>query len=214
MMLESERAAEALRDAFPGREDAPLACALLGLLAEGRPVTAATLATGAGRSAEDVPAQLARWPNVERDADGAVVGFSGLTLRRTAHSFETAGRQLHTWCAWDTLFLPAILGATARVRSTCPISGRTVQLVVSPNCVERADPPDLHVSFPALATTNTADIAGTLCCHVHFLAGVAAGRAWQQAHPDGDVLDIRAAFDLGCRAVAPLIAAAGGEGCC
>ena len=35
--------------------------------------------------------------------------FSGLTLTSTTHSFEVRGQQLHTWCAWDTLFLPALL---------------------------------------------------------------------------------------------------------
>lgn len=44
------------------------------------------LAAVAGRSHDDVDTQLARRPNVERDADAAVIGFSGLTLRTTAHS--------------------------------------------------------------------------------------------------------------------------------
>ena len=213
-MSELERTAEALRDTFPGCQDAPLAGALLRLLAQGRPVTPAMLATAAGRDVDDVEAQLTRWPNVERSADTAVVGFSGLTLRPTAHSFEVDGVQLHTWCAWDTLFLPAMLGATARVRSKCPVTGGRVELVVAPRSVEHADPPDLHVSFPPPATTNTADITGTFCGHVYFLAGPDAARTWRQAHPGGDTLDLAAAFELGCRTVAPLAAAAGTGGRC
>jgi alkylmercury lyase len=207
-------AAEALRGTFPGCEDAPLAMTLLRLLAEGRRVTTAALAGAAGRPQEAVVRQLARWPNVERDGELAVVGFSGLTLGETAHSFEVGGRRLHTWCAWDTLFLPALLDASARVRSTCPVTGTGVELVVSPECVERAEPEPLYLSFPPVTATDIADITGSFCCQVHFLAGSDAARAWRGAHPDGEVLDLTAAFALGCAAVAPFAAASGGKECC
>jgi hypothetical protein len=53
----------ALRARFPACEDAPLALALVRLLARGKPVTNATLAAVAERPIDDVAAQLARWPN-------------------------------------------------------------------------------------------------------------------------------------------------------
>ena len=204
--LDRARTASALGDAFPACEDAPPALALVRLLARGRPVTEAMLAAGAGRAIDDVAAHLARWPNVERDADGAVIGFSGLTLRPTDHGFQVDDQQLHTWCAWDTLFLPGMLGTTAHVRSTCPVSGRKVQLIVAPDGVEHADPPETHVSFPPSTGTDTADITGTFCCHVRFLAGTDAAYAWRETHPDGHVLDLATAFELGRRTTAPLTA--------
>ena len=124
---------DVLRDTFPACEDAPLALTLVRQLARGKPVTEAALAAAGNRTTDEIAAQLARWPNIERDADAAVIGFSGLTLRSTAHSFQVEGRPLHTWCAWDTLFLPGMLGVTARVRSNCPVSGRAVDLVVAPD---------------------------------------------------------------------------------
>jgi alkylmercury lyase len=214
MMSTSGPTAGALRDTFPACEDAPLALTLLRLLARGEPVTHAALAAAGERTTDDVAAQLARWPNTERDADGAVLGFSGLTLRPTAHSFHVEGRHLHTWCAWDTLFLPSMLGITAHVRSTCPVSGRRVQLAVAPDRVEHAEPPGIRVSFPPPANTNTADITGTFCCHVHFLAGADAARTWQGTHPEGHVLDLTAAFELGCRTTAPLTASSTAQECC
>lgn len=210
----TEMTAEALRSTFPGCEDAPLAVTLLHLLAEGEPVTTAALARTAARKREDVAAQVAQWPNIERDDDGAIVGFSGLTLRPTAHAFHVAGRRLHAWCAWDTLFLPAMLGTTARVRSTCPVTGRAVELTVAPDGIDHAEPEPLHVSFPPLATTDTSNITGSFCGHVHFLAGDDAARAWQDSHLEGEVLDVRAAFALGCGTVAPLTAAGAGRECC
>ena len=210
-----ELAADALRDTFPGCENAPLAVALVRLLAHGQPVSTGTLADAARRPEHEVAAQLARWPNVERDADGAVAAFSGLTLRSTLHSFVVVGRHLHTWCAWDTLFLPALLNMTAHIRSTCPMTGCEVELVVGPAGVERAEPAPLHVSFPPVATTDTDNITSSFCCHVHFLAGDDAAHAWQNAHPDGEVRALETAYALGRRAVEPLAAAASaGTGCC
>lgn len=198
----AKAADEVLRSLSAGCEDAPLASTLLELLAQGRPVTTAGLADALALAPEDVARRLSGWPNIERDADDAVIGFSGLTLRPTAHSFEVEGQRLHTWCAWDTLFLPALLGATARVRSTCPVTGAGVELVVAPDAIEHAQPQDLHVSFPSAATTDLADITGSFCCHVHFLAGAHAASSWRDAHPESEVLDVAAAFARGCRAFA------------
>jgi alkylmercury lyase len=185
--------AESLAGTFPGCEDAPLATALLRELAAGEPVVAATLGERAGT-------MLVRWPNVNYDDDGRVVAFSGLSLRPTAHRFTVGGRQLYTWCAWDTLFLPAMLGQSADVESTCPVTGSGVRLTVDPNGVRRADPHPLWVSFPPAATTSTADITGTFCCHVHFLATPAAAEHWLSQHPEGTVLDLDEAYALGRKA--------------
>jgi alkylmercury lyase len=185
--------AESLAGTFPGCEDAPLALALLRELAAGEPVVASTLGERAGTV-------LVRWPNVNYDDDGRVVAFSGLSLRPTAHRFTVGGRQLYTWCAWDTLFLPAMLGQSADVESTCPVTGSGVRLSVDPHGVRHADPQPLWVSFPPAATTSTADITGTFCCHVHFLATPAAAEHWLNRHPDSTVLDIDDAYKLGRKA--------------
>ena len=87
--------------------------------------------------------------NVELDDHGRVVAFSGLSLTPTAHRFTVAGRTLYTWCAWDTLFLPALLGQSARVESPCPITGTAVRLEVEPSGVRDVDPEEVWVSFPA-----------------------------------------------------------------
>ncbi|MCQ4438245.1 organomercurial lyase, partial [Clostridioides difficile] len=46
--------------------------------------------------------------STEWDDYGNVVGY-GLTLRETPHTFEVDGRRLYTWCAFDTLFFPALI---------------------------------------------------------------------------------------------------------
>jgi alkylmercury lyase len=136
-----------------------------------------------------------------------VIGFSGLTLRETPHELEVDGRQLHAWCAWDTLFLPALLGRTARVRSPVADTSAVVELVVSPRGIEATNLRGLHVSFPSIPATDPDDITGSFCCHVFFLRGADAARAWSKSHPGGHAVDIQTAFDLGRRAIESLLAA-------
>jgi alkylmercury lyase len=185
-----ETLAESLAGTFPACDDAPLAHLLLRELAKGEPVAASTLD-------RRVAVALTRWPNVKYDDHGRVVAFGGLSLIATGHRFKVGGRELCTWCAWDTLFLPAILDASADVESRCPITGADVRLTVAPNGTVDFDPPSLRVSFPPPATTSTADITGTFCCHVHFLAGREAADEWLSRHPAGIVLELDDAYQLG-----------------
>ena len=114
------------------------AVSLYRLLAEGAPVAPERLAERAALPRERVIELLARWAGVYRDRDGSVIGFWGLTIRDMPHRLEIGGRTLHAWCAWDTLFLPEILGGRAVVTSTCPTTGATVSLEVEQNGVRRA----------------------------------------------------------------------------
>jgi alkylmercury lyase len=193
-----------LAGTFPACDDAPLARALLVALARGEPVTDEQLAAETQRPVGEVMVALGRWPNVHRDDGGAVVAFSGLSLRPTKHRFSVAGRSLFTWCAWDTLFLPELLAQPADVRSTCPLTGAPVWLRVDDGGVTASEPPDLWVTFPSLACTSTADIVGSFCCHVHFVAGRDAAQRWLEEHADGRVLDLRDAYVVGQRATAAL----------
>ncbi|MCA1703340.1 MAG: alkylmercury lyase MerB [Actinobacteria bacterium] len=197
-----------LQSAFPPREDAPLARRLLRLLAKGRAASAAALAEGVGTDPAAAASALESWPNVELDRAGHVVSFSGLSLTPTPHRFEVGGQSLYAWCAWDTLFLPALLGEPATVRSTCPMTGTNVELEVTLSGVTHTQPGELFVSFPPVAITGTNNITSSFCCHVHFLAGAAAADAWRKRHPDGMVFDLEAAYELGRRTVAPLLALA------
>jgi len=134
---------------------------------------------------------------VHYDAQARVGAFGGLSVLPTDHRFEVAERQLYTWCAWDTLFLPALLGQQARVESTCPVTGTEVRLSVGPDRVGAAQPTSLQVSFPAPASTVTFDITASFCCHVHFLADQAAADAWVAENPKGLTLGLEDAVELG-----------------
>jgi alkylmercury lyase len=191
-----EALARLLGSTFPGRDDAPLARALLRELARGEPVSDAALAAAADRAEYDVTQTLARWPNLRRDEHGRVEAFGGLSLRPTEHRFEVRGQRLYTWCAWDTLFLPALLDTHAVVESQCPVTNVRVSLTVAPERVLASRPEDVWVSFPPPARTSTANIIESFCCHVHFLAGQEVATGWVNAR-DGLALDLDDAFELG-----------------
>lgn len=199
-----EDLADGLAGTFPGAEDAPLAVSVLRALAKGRPLTDREIATAAGRTIDEVARVLSRGPNVQRDEHGCVVAFGGLSLLETSHRFETGGRRLFTWCAWDTLLLPALLGRPATVRSTCPITGSQVCLEVTSAGVGAADPEDPFVSFPPPGAADPMDITGSFCCRVHFLAGPEAASVWLVQAPGSVVLSLEEAFRLGRLATANL----------
>lgn len=55
---------------------------------------------------------------------GASIGFAGLSLRADhPRRFVVDGRAFTTWCAWDTLSLPALLQSNAVVESPDPETG-------------------------------------------------------------------------------------------
>ena len=125
-------------------------------LAEGTAAPADEIAERAGESIELTEHLLATWPGVFRDDGGRVVGYWGLTIGKLdpTHAIEVDGRHLFAWCAWDTLFLPGLLGAKARVESTCPDTHEAISLVVQPDGIRETSHPQAVVSFLLRAPTS------------------------------------------------------------
>jgi alkylmercury lyase len=170
-------------------------------LAEGSPAPASDIAQRAGASAERVEELLASWPGVYLDEAKNVIGFWGLTITKLSptHRVRVDGRNLFAWCAWDTLFLPGILGANARVDSACPTTGETISLVVSPEGVVETSHPGAVVSFRTPDRNFDADVIQSFCHFVHFFASHEAGEAWTAEHPGTFLFSLEDAFELGRR---------------
>lgn len=102
-------------------------------LAHGEPVLRADLA-----EALEVPTctmdELLEHPNLKclayTDREGQIISLGGLAVREMPHRFKVDGRTLYTWCAWDSLFIPGILGLEADVESPAPGSAARVRLNV------------------------------------------------------------------------------------
>ncbi|GMT42934.1 MAG: alkylmercury lyase [bacterium] len=179
-------------------DERTLSIQLYRLLANGKPVYPEEAAKAAGMPSEKVNEILNRWPGVFYDDDKNIIGYWGLAIRKMNHCFEVDGKTFYAWCAWDTLFIPAIIGKSAKVESRCPATKNTIRLTVTPDGVESADPDDIAVSFLLPETGNELEsITTSFCCHVHFFSSLDAASKWVSQHPGTFVLSLKDAFKLG-----------------
>ena len=131
-----------------------------------------------------------------------MLGFGGLAAAQMQHRFEVEGRTLWTWCAWDSLFIPEILGKPARIESRDPQSGGIVRLVVSPDRVESVEPKGAVVSFllpDGHFRTSAANVMAQFCHFVFFFTSRASGERWMAKHPGTFLYSLDDAFALAKR---------------
>lgn len=184
--------------------------ATIDLLANGRPVPPEALARATGTSVEQARAQLeyARGRGAEVAEDGAIVGLA-LTLRPTGHRFRVRGNDLFTWCGFDALFLPILLGEPAEVGSTCPVTGAEIRLTVQPDGrVSAATPATVVVGIVGEEVTSCCPVAGpgsAICTQMPLFASRAAAERWLPDHPGVSIVDLdqarqvaRAYVEAGC----------------
>lgn len=193
--------AGALADALRGSvctEKPELSGRLLHLLAEGHPVSPEQIAASLDLTREDASAVLRRLPSVELDDEGNVIGILGLTINPTPHCFRVDGQGLFTWCALDSLFLPAALGKSARVESPCPVTGTKIQITVSPDGVEGLEPAGavMAIIIPD-ASEACCNIRDAFCDQVHFFSSPEAASEWVREHEGAAILSVDDAHTLG-----------------
>jgi alkylmercury lyase len=166
------------------------------LAEEGQPVEPERLATASHRSLEEIEA-LVRSSDAEVDHEGKIAGW-GLTLLPTAHQFHLGGKTFSGWCALDTLVLPALLGATARVISTCPATGKQIRLTVTPETIADLEPEAAVISarLPGEAT-NPCKVREGVCLQGHFFASHEAAASWPSLHQEAVLLSAEEAAELG-----------------
>jgi alkylmercury lyase len=197
--LETKRLARELVGAMPpltAREQR-VAIVLYRLLAEGRPVAPERLAERTGLRDEEVRRLLESWPGIYFE-DGGIVGFWGLALYQMPHRLHLDGRELRAWCAWDTLFLPELIGRPATAQSSCPTTGKTVSLEVIPGSgVRNLSPAGAVLSFLRREQPFDADTIISFCHFVHFFASEAAALEWTATHPNTFVISIDDGFEIG-----------------
>jgi alkylmercury lyase len=137
------------------------------------------------------------------DDQGRVLGFGGLAAAPMHHRFEVDGRTLSTWCAWDSLFIPEILGRPARVTSPDPESSEVVRLVVTPDRIESVEPDGAVISFiapdaPVFGTSAT-NVMAKFCHFIFFFASRSSGERWVAKHSGTFLYSLDDAFALAKR---------------
>lgn len=177
---------------------------VLRLVARGRPVSdkrVERIAASLEMEPADAVALVHRVS--ERDAKDRVIGILGLSLKRHPHRFAFDGLNLWTWCAWDALFLPTLLGTTAEVASACPVTGDEIRLRVSPRKVLHVAPREtvLTMAVPRLAAggpPRVEEVWTSFCQHVHFFRSEQAAVQWiSQGSSQAQILSVDEAYELG-----------------
>jgi len=180
---------------------------LLRLLAEGQPVTAADLAARTALPLEVVTEafQEIKKQGGEFNEDGHVVG-DVLTLKPTPHRFYLNGQILYTWCALDTIFLPGLLEETAAVESTCPVTGETIRLTITPDGVTQYSPAStvLSIAVPGVSC-NREEPAGEAdrairaresCQQMYFFSTRTAAEEWVRDYPGVVIFTVEETWQL------------------
>ena len=187
------------REVSPKLDDAKrrIALSTYRRLTRGIPASLEAIARDAEVPVEQATAVLGDWIGVYTDADKRVIGFWGLSIPGTKHRFEVDGIRLHTWCAWDAIFLPELLARTAHVESVREQSAQPVRLTVSPSGVESAEPAEPFVSFllpdPSRFGSN---IVNRFCHYVNFFHSRADGEEWIAKTPGTFLLTLNEAAEL------------------
>lgn len=153
-------------------------------VADGRPVTPEQVEQIASSLQMPAGAAISFLRQVsERDGEGNVVGILGLSQNTHPHRCVINGHPLSTWCAWDGLFLPAVLRQTANLESPCPATKKTIRLTVAPDKVEQCEPVGAVVSIVVPETTkkgreSVEEIWMAFCHFVHFFHSPEAASGW------------------------------------
>ena len=180
-------------------ELAPLTLAIYRQLGNGHPATLAGLSASLALSLAEAEALVAEIPaaTIERDASGAVTAAGGLSLHPANHVFQVGDLTLHTWCVFDGLFLPQILGKSATLITRCPVTRRKIEISLTPEAVTHANPqnPVMSIVTPD-KEARCANLRGVFCNHVNFFADEAAFLDWVADKPEVARVSLSDAHEL------------------
>lgn len=187
----------------PDPDMARLIVRTLRLLSEGESVAIDQLQDLA-RDLEDATSQIAAIQKMsERDAEGRIAGLMGLSLNDHPHQFDVGEQRLHAWCAWDTLFLPPLLGQTAHVTSIEPSTGDSIRLTITPEGVTSSVPPNLLISvvipsFESGSVIPAHQMQEMFCSYVHFFTSIERAEQWfSNRDLQARVISVEEGFKLG-----------------
>jgi alkylmercury lyase len=147
----------------------------------------------------------------ERDEHDNIVGLVGLSQNEWGHRLYVGDTKLHTWCAWDAMFMPPMIDQTVTIESESPVTKETVRLLVGPDGVLESEQPDAAVSIvlidPDEVNVDSVEAVWTAFCHqVFFFESTDVARKWAEGKKDVEILSVHEAFELGKLAFSSVLA--------
>lgn len=167
-------------------------------LSKGSVVTLKELEKTLDISKETIAKNINKYPGIQKNEDDDIKGFWGLAVNyKSPHQIAFNGVELNTWCAWDALFIPELVGDTAEVELTCPLSGSLIKLTVGPKKISNISNNKAVISFivPSELGENTIQ---NFCCYVHAFKNEETFNIWKNdGHQDCFHLSLQEAFEIG-----------------
>ncbi|MFF4267064.1 alkylmercury lyase family protein [Streptomyces virginiae] len=162
------------------------------------------LAVEAGRTADDVLAELDREDFLTLDGSGRIKAAYPFSAEETRHQVHLAnGVSVWSMCAIDALGVSAMLGQDVTVSSADPVDGQTVTVTFTNGAATWE--PAAAVVF--VGRRQGAGPAAAVCCDaLNFFASRPSAEQWQLAHPEvrGEIVSQARATQIGQQTFGPL----------
>ena len=123
-----------------------------------------------------------------------LVAIDGLSVRPTQHRMRLGDDPLFTWCAADSIGIPAALGEDGEVVTACPHCSAEIVIPIRAGVPEASQ--DLVLWLP---TASCSHVVTQFCPDVNFFCNRGHLRAWrsQSGEPVGETLNGDEAAELG-----------------
>ena len=185
-----------------------LCIAVYRLLLKGAPVSDSDIARATGFGAARIAELFELIPdcacerndtNDANDANG-ITAFIGLSITPAKHRLVMGDGTFHTWCAFDALFLPPLLGKEAEIITRCPASDEEIRVRLSPDALLSVEPGAAVMSLVAPdQDAYRRDLRGSFCCNVNFFRDREVFEAWKQEDREIEAISLQDAFALAQR---------------
>ena len=165
-----------------------------------RPVEIERLATASGRPVHEMLALTRQFLKVNVQ-DGLVhldLSAAGTSAR---YHLQIGRRTIDAGgCAPDIVWMALLAGQPVHAEATCPATGSTIWVDLTPDGVERMEPPSTVIAvisplapqFQQLSSREEAE--ADVCSQQPFFASAEAAADWQAQHPAGHIFPVREFF--------------------
>jgi alkylmercury lyase len=167
-------------------------------LAKGDPVSPAQLAQTWDMPLEQVLAILKQAEangQVEINARGDLVG-AVLSLNPTQHQISMDNQRFYAWCAYDAMYAPGVIGKPAQIVSKDAVTGKMIQVSITPDGVEIVQPESAVVSIVSAEEDMRAGPESTRCTHMLFFESRESAEQWMQGRTGVSILTVEEVFEL------------------
>jgi len=141
---------------------------------------------------------LSNWPDLRLDKENNIEAFAGLSTIETSHQIIINSKKLYTWCAWDTLFISALLGSRTQIKSTCPVTNSSLEFEIQGYELIKQPKEQAVLSFIIPSRDFCLkNVQNQFCCHIHFFKNVEVAKQWQLDNPESLLISVEAGIELG-----------------